>query len=222
MNSMPAALRGVLLTAIVLLCVIPSMGQARGERGNRARPSAPAAPPAPRAEATTPRGPGTVAPPNQGYVVMPESAPAGTARPALIPSDPLDRGYWELYDADKQVTLSGKVTKVTWTNPNTYIFIEASGTEWAIESSFIQFRQSSVNPAVGVDHTITVFGYLPKDEPSSVLPAKISPSVSSYLKEKHLIRAGEITTVYGQKLAMGKPPSEKEMAERLKCSALGC
>jgi hypothetical protein len=45
--------------------------------------------------------------------------------------------------------------------------------------------------------------------------------MAPYLKTNHLIRA-EITTVFGQKLMMGRPPSETEMDERLKCTALGC
>jgi hypothetical protein len=143
-----------------------------------------------------------------------------TANPALIPSDPLDRAYWELYDCDKQVTISGKVAKVTWTDPNTYIFLEASGTEWAIESSFIQFRQSNVNPAVRVGQTITVSGYLPKDEPPSFLPAKSSPAVSSYLKAKHLIRAGEMNTPKKSWKWASRLP-EKEMNGRLSAPTLG-
>jgi len=232
MATRAARSRAELIAAIVLLSVLPLsrlsglLAQTRSQRGasgasrtgtiegNRGTPSA--------TPGTISGGVGSAGAPNQGYVVMPGSSPAGTASPALIPSDPLDRAYWELYDSDKQVTISGKITKVTWTDPNTYIFVNANGVEWAVESSFIHFRQANVNPAVRVGQTITVSGYLPKDEPPSVLPAKSSPAVSSYLRAKHLIRAGEITTEYGQKLAMGKPPSEKEMNERLKCTALGC
>ena len=153
---------------------------------------------------------------------MPEPLVPGSPSVALIPSDPLDRGYWELYDLEKPVTLTGKVTKVDWTNPNSYFYLAANGGLWVIESGFIQFRQANVTPAIRVDETITVRGYLPKEQPLSELPARRSPSIASFLKTDHLIRAGEITTVFGQKLIMGKPPSEKEMAERLRCSALGC
>ena len=48
------------------------------------------------------------------------------------------------------------------------------------------------------------------------------PPLQPILKNNHLIRAGEITTAFGQKLAMGRPPSDAEMAERLKCSPFGC
>jgi hypothetical protein len=91
-----------------------------------------------------------------------------------------------------------------------------------VESGYIQFRQASVTPAIHADEVITVTGYLPKEEPSVELPAKRMTGMATYLKTNHLVRAGEITTVYGQKLQMGRPPTDKEMAERLKCSPFGC
>jgi len=225
--TMHVRLLAVPVLATIILTAIPVQAQSRGERGSPspvparrgaavARGSQPASP------NSATREPGSENPPKSGYIAQPNTAPAGSVNPALIPSDPLDRGYWELYDSDKEVTLTGKVTRVDWANPNSYVYLMADGTEWAVESGFIQFRQSSVTPAIHVDDTITISGYLPKDQPISMLPARISPRVDSYLKKDHLIRAGEITTVFGQKLVMGQPPSQKEMAERLKCSALGC
>jgi hypothetical protein len=160
--------------------------------------------------------------PNQGYVPQPDSPAPGTAANAAIPSDPLDRAYWELYDREKSVTLTGKVTRVDWLQPNTYIYIQANGATWAVESGFVQFRQASVTPPIRVDEIITITGYLPKVDPAVELPAKRMPSMASYLRTNHLVRAGEITTVFGQKLLMGRPPSEKEMSDRLKCSPFGC
>jgi hypothetical protein len=207
--------RRVLSITIVLLSLSSLsalLGQSRG-RGQR---------PAPVVEVAA-RGAGTVIPPEAGYLTGPDPVPAGTVRPALIPADEFDRAYWELYDRDKHVAISGKVTKVNWTNPNTYIFVQAGGAEWAVEASFIQFRQSSVTPAVRVDQTISIAGYLAKEDPNPKWPVKSSPSVTSYRKEKRLIRASEITTEYGQKLRLGRPQSEEEEAEELlKCSRLGC
>jgi len=153
---------------------------------------------------------------------MPESAPAGSVANATIPADPLDRAYWEMYDRERPITLKGKVTRVDWTMPNSYIFIAAEGGLWAVESGYIHFRQSSVTPAVRVNETITVTGYFPREGPNGDLPAWRSPSISTYLRTSHLVRAGEITTVYGQKLTLGRPPTDQEMAERLRCTALGC
>ena len=219
----------VLLIMTILLPAAVLTGQRRGRGPAVSRDATPretetrgTLPAGPTTTDSPERGAGETIPPRQGYVIPPESSAPGTATVALIPSDPLDRAYWELYDRDKPVTLTGKVTKVDWTNPNAYIYIAANGGLWAIESGFIQFRQASVTPAVRVDETITVRGYLPREQPESELPAKKSPSIATYLKTNHLIRAGEITTVFGQKLMMGRPPTETEMAERLRCSALGC
>src|SRR4026207_1152108 len=129
----PSSPRGILVVAIVLLSIASLAAQTRGQRGVSA----------PRA--------GTVIAPEAGYVTAPVPAPAGKVYPAAIPSDEFDRAFWELYDRDKYVTLSGKVTKVTWSNPNSYIYVMASGAEWAIEASYIQFRQASVTPAVRVE-----------------------------------------------------------------------
>jgi hypothetical protein len=145
----------------------------------------------------------------------------GTAEPFAI-ADPLGVAYWELYDRAKPVTITGKVTKVDWTNPNSYIYMEAIGGAWAVESSLIQFKQSNVTPAVRVGETITVSGYLPKDVPVCPIAPKIPRNVSSFLKDSHLIRAGEITTVFGQKLTLGKPPTAAETDERLRYFSLGC
>src|SRR6185436_21014273 len=127
MTEMPertAWLRGVLIVGTVLVTIsslsaLP--GQSRGPRGATTHEVAPS-------------GAGIVAAPEAGYVTAPESAPPGTVYPAAIPSDEFDRAFWELYDRDKHITISGKVTRVNWTNPNSYIFVQASGVEWAVEA----------------------------------------------------------------------------------------
>jgi len=209
----------VIVAVLSAAALLTAQSRTRGTTTSRRSP-----PPQPEPLPAEPGKPGAgaVTPPNQGYVVMPDPAPAGTATGSPIPSDPLDRAYWELYDRQRSITLTGKVTRVDWSNPNSYIYITAASGLWAVESGFIQFRQASVMPAVRVDETITVLGYLPKEEPFGLLPATRFASFTAYLKSNHLIRAGEITTAFGQKLAMGRPPSDAEMAERLKCSPFGC
>lgn len=167
--------------------------------------------------------PGQVTPPDQGYVAPPSSASAGSTTASEIPADPLERGYWELYDPVKSITVTGKVRRVDWSMPNSYIYLNATSGQWAIEASFIQFRQSSAQPAVRADETITVTGYLPKEVRPGELPAKTwGNSFNTYLRNNHFIRAGTITTSFGQKLSMGRPPTDAEIAERLKCSPFGC
>jgi hypothetical protein len=220
MNARSAAL----ITGAILLTGVALLGQSRSTRTTEARRNQPAAEPPstipPTAAPPTPAG--KVTPPNQGYVVMPESAPAGSVASTAIPADPLDRAYWEMYDRQRPITLTGKVTRVDWTMPNSYIFMAAGGGLWAVESGYIHFRQSSVTPAVRVDETITITGYFPREGSGGELPAWKSSAISTYLRTNHLVRAGEITTVYGQKLTLGRPPSDQEMAERLRCTAFGC
>jgi len=237
---MPASRRFLAIIVVILVCTTPLMAQSRNNGRNvpsRRTAPAPTQPPAPTPSTTTDatdEAPQTNAPtaetapagrvilPNQGYVPQPDQPTPGTVANAGIPSDPLDRAFWELYDRDRSVTLTGKVTRVEWTQPNTYIYLQANGAVWAVESGFAQFRQASVTPSIRVDEVITVTGYLPKTDQAIELPAKRVPAMSTYLKTNHLVRAGEITTVFGQKLQMGRPPSEREMSDRLKCSPLGC
>jgi hypothetical protein len=162
-----------------------------------------------------------VIPPNQGYVPKPESAPAGSVTEARIPEDPVDQTYWPLYDRERPVTLTGKVTRVDWTTPNTYIFMTTETGPWVVESSFAQFRQARVSPAVRVDEVITVAGYLPRTSISDV-PVRRFANAATYLRANHLIRASEITTVFGQKLTLGKPPTDEELAARFTCPFLEC
>jgi hypothetical protein len=223
-------LNHVFITATLLVSLIPlvpSMGQTRGQRGRGTPDRGETAPRerdrgTPQTASPEPaRDAGKVAPPVGGYFAKPEVAPPGSVTPPLIP-DPMDRAFWVLYDRDRQITLTGKVTRVNWTEPNTYIFLLANGAEWAIEASFIHFRQSDAIPPVKPDQTITVTGYFPKDDPPEISVRRTGPSVTRYVREDLLIRAGEIINVFGQKLIMGKPPTEREDAEREKCRAFGC
>lgn len=228
MNPRP----GAMVMAVLLLSTVPMLGQSRGPRTapNRSTARTEPAPelPAPVSSAPMPtptpipsNGAGTVIPPNQGYVPAPESAPAGSVTESLIPEDPVDQTYWPLYDRERPIVLKGKVTRVDWTTPNSYIFMSTDSGPWVVESSFAQFRQARVNPAIRVDELITVLGYLPRSSISDI-PIRRFASVASYLRANHLIRAGEITTVFGQKLTMGKPPTDAELARRFTCPYLEC
>jgi len=224
----------VVCVALFMASGMPLSAQSRGQRGRPATSrfprSATAADSRSGGDVTTqpgsgvdsPRkGPGAAEPPVQGYVKVPESPVPGTFIPFVI-ADPLGIAFWELYDRAKPVTISGKVTEVAWTNPNSYIYLESASISWAVESSLIQFRQSNVTPAVRVGEVITVSGYLPKDVPLCPIEPKIPLRAEPFLKDGHLVRAGEITTVFGQKLSLGKPPTQEETEERLRHFSLGC
>jgi hypothetical protein len=222
---MTAKLRGLLCVVFILLSVVAALAQ-RGQQ--------------PGAQPVFDRGPGTVNSPGGGYVSKPDTPPAGELDAPKIPGDdPVEISYWDLYDANRSITLTGKVTRVTWVSPNVYIFMEANNVSWAVEASFAQFKQAAVTPAVRAGQTISVSGYLPKETspapgrsssrgasrtaPNPVLLQKIPSSAVSYANGKHLVRASEIKTEYGQKLKMGRPRTAEEEAElRRKCNNLGC
>jgi hypothetical protein len=75
------------------------------------------------------------------------------------------------YDADKPVTLTGKVTRVEWTNPHIFIYIDVTDEEtgavvnWALEmggpNSLLRlgWKRDSLQP----DDLVTVEGSLARD-----------------------------------------------------------
>jgi hypothetical protein len=75
------------------------------------------------------------------------------------------------YDADKPVTLTGKVTKVEWTNPHIFIYIDVPDAttgevvNWALEMGGpnallrLGWKRDSLKP----DDAITVEGSLARD-----------------------------------------------------------
>ena len=74
------------------------------------------------------------------------------------------------YDINKPVVLTGVVTKLEWTNPHAWIFIDAKGPDgvvanWEIElgSPNTLIRYKWKRDTVKVGQTITVDGYLSKD-----------------------------------------------------------
>src|SRR5688572_1982501 len=68
--------------------------------------------------------------------VLPLGSPRnGTTRPAVapdqapqrVPLDAIDLSYLQLYDHDQPVQITGRVTRVDWTQPNTYVYLTVSG-----------------------------------------------------------------------------------------------
>ena len=74
------------------------------------------------------------------------------------------------YDSAKPVTLTGKVTKVEWTNPHARFYIDVKGddgqtTNWNLElaSPNVLTRQGWTRKSLEVGDQITVEGSLAKD-----------------------------------------------------------
>lgn len=75
------------------------------------------------------------------------------------------------YDASKPVTLTGKVTKVEWTNPHIFIYIDVpdektgAAVGWALElgAPNALMRMGWKRDSLKVDDVVTVEGTLAKD-----------------------------------------------------------
>jgi hypothetical protein len=74
------------------------------------------------------------------------------------------------YDIAKPVVLSGNVTKLEWTNPHAWIFMDAKGPDGAVANWEIELgspntliRYKWKRDTVKVGQTLTVDGYLSKD-----------------------------------------------------------
>jgi hypothetical protein len=75
------------------------------------------------------------------------------------------------FDASKPITLTGKVTKVEWTNPHAFFYIDAKDEKtgetanWAAElnSPNSLMRMGWTRDSMKVDDVITVQGSLAKD-----------------------------------------------------------
>ena len=74
------------------------------------------------------------------------------------------------YDIDQPIVLGGTVTKIEWTNPHAWIFMEAMGpdgtlAEWEVElgSPNTLIRYGWNRNKVQIGETLTVDGYLSRD-----------------------------------------------------------
>ena len=107
------------------------------------------------------------------------------------------------FDGSKSVTLTGKVTKVEWTNPHAFFYIDVKDEKtnkvvnWAAELNSPNFlmRSGWTRDSMKIDDIVTVNGSLAKDG---------SP----------LLNARTVTTAAGKRLFAGSseptpPPSTK-------------
>jgi hypothetical protein len=74
------------------------------------------------------------------------------------------------YDSSKPITLTGKVTKLEWTNPHVYFYIDVADptgkpTNWAIEggSPSALYRAGWRRDSMKYGDVVTVYGHLARD-----------------------------------------------------------
>lgn len=74
------------------------------------------------------------------------------------------------FDGNKQITLTGVVTKVDWVNPHAYIYVDVKGDDggvvnWAIETGApnVLYRQGWRKADLKAGDTVTLEAFLAKD-----------------------------------------------------------
>jgi hypothetical protein len=77
------------------------------------------------------------------------------------------------YDTSKPVTLRGKVTKVDWTNPHVFLFVDLADesgriTNWTVESAAPNYllRLGWTKQSFKAGDTVTIRAFKAKDQPN--------------------------------------------------------
>ena len=87
------------------------------------------------------------------------------------------------YDGNKSVTLKGKVTKVEWVNPHSWVYIDvtdANGkvTNWSCETAppNMLYRQGWRRDSLKEGDDVTIDGYLAKDGSATMTARSVTLS----------------------------------------------
>lgn len=87
------------------------------------------------------------------------------------------------YDASKQVTLKGKVTKVDWVNPHSWVHIDVTDadgkvTHWSCETAppNILYRQGWRRDSLKEGDEVTIDGFLAKDASATMTARTVTLS----------------------------------------------
>jgi hypothetical protein len=94
---------------------------------------------------------------------------AGAIALALVAPAQAHHSFSAMYDANKPVRLVGALTKVEWTNPHSYFYLQVKGkdgkiTEWACEGAGpgALSRRGFKKGDIKIGDTLIVDGYLAK------------------------------------------------------------
>jgi hypothetical protein len=88
---------------------------------------------------------------------------------------PAHHNFFAEFDATKPITLTGTVTKLEWTNPHTWFYIDVKGeagtviTNWGMEmgSPNALMRAGWTRNSMKVGEIVTVEGFLARDKPNT-------------------------------------------------------
>ncbi len=85
------------------------------------------------------------------------------------------------YDANKKVTLKGKVTKVDWVNPHSWVHIDVSDpdgkvTNWSCETAppNILYRQGWRRDSLKEGDEVTIEGFVAKDATATMTASSVT------------------------------------------------
>jgi len=77
------------------------------------------------------------------------------------------------FDANKPIKLTGTVTKLEWTNPHVWFYVDVTGdagtvTNWAMEMGSPNglMRAGWTRSSMKIDDVVTVEGFLARDKPN--------------------------------------------------------
>lgn len=87
------------------------------------------------------------------------------------------------YDGNKPITLKGKVTKVDWVNPHSWVYIDVTGpdgkvTNWGCETAppNILYRQGWRPTSLKEGDQVTIDGFAAKDSSSTMTARSVTLS----------------------------------------------
>ena len=86
---------------------------------------------------------------------------------------PAHHNFFAEFDADKPIILTGSVTKLEWTNPHTWFYIDVKSeagtvTNWGMEmgSPNALMRAGWTRKSMSIGDVVTVEGFLARDKPN--------------------------------------------------------
>jgi hypothetical protein len=86
---------------------------------------------------------------------------------------PAHHNFYAEFDADKPITLTGTVTKLEWTNPHTWFYIDVKSetgtlTNWGMEMGSPNglMRAGWTRSSMKIGDVVTVEGFLARDKPN--------------------------------------------------------